>query len=195
MAIIGGGNSAGQAAVYLSSRAKNVHILVRGDSLAASMSDYLIQRIDTISNVHLHTHTAVKALHGEESLESVTLHNRHKDQSANLAVARLFVFIGAIPGTQFVNGQLALDDKGFVLTDDGLSDDELKARGWPLERRPYAHETSCPRVFAAGDVRAGSTKRVASAVGEGSICVQFVHRVLEESSNGKGSEAIQSGGV
>lgn len=180
IAIIGGGNSAGQAAVYLSSRAASVHILVRGPGLAASMSDYLVQRIDSIPNVHLHTHTEIQEVLGDESVEAIRLNHNDRDEQSTLNVAHLFIFIGAVPGTGFVDDQFALDDKGFILTGDGVSDDQLKQHGWKLARRPSIYETSCPRVFAVGDVRAGSVKRVASAVGEGSVAVQFVHEALSE---------------
>ncbi len=180
VAIIGGGNSAGQAAVYLSRRARHVHVLVRGGGLGASMSDYLVRRIDHIPNIYLHTHSEVEAIQGDEAMESVTVHNNRDDSTSTLAVSHLFIFIGAQPGTAFVGDQVALDDKGFVLTGDALSDEALTAHGWSLNRRPHLLETSCPRVFAAGDVRSGSVKRVASAVGEGSVCVQFIHTLLNE---------------
>ncbi len=178
VAVIGGGNSAGQAAVYLSRRASNVYILVRGQGLAASMSDYLVQRINHIPNIHLRCHTEVESILGEENVEGLMVQDNRDSSSTQLDVSFLFVFIGARPGTDFIEGQLALDDRGFVLTGDALSDDQLEKSGWDLDRRPYLLETSCPGVFAAGDVRSGSIKRVASAVGEGSVCVQFIHQVL-----------------
>lgn len=178
--VIGGGNSAGQAAVYLSKHAEHVSILIRGESLASSMSDYLIQRIERLPNVELLTHTEVVSVHGEEKLESVTLVNNRTQGQSQLEISDMFIFIGAQPGSAFVDNNIALDDKGFVLTGDAIPDSALASNNWNLDRKPYLLETSCPRVFATGDVRSGSIKRVASAVGEGSICVQFVHRVLAE---------------
>lgn len=180
VAIVGGGNSAGQAAVYLASRAKTVHILIRGESLAASMSDYLIQRIQSLPNVHLHPHTEVTRIDGVDSIESLQVTERRTEARSQLDVSHLFVFIGALPGTGFVGDEFALDNRGFILTGGALDDETLAKAAWPHERRPYLLETSCPRVFAVGDVRSGSVKRVASAVGEGSVCVQFIHSVLEE---------------
>ena len=180
VAIVGGGNSAGQAAVFLANHTRNVYILIRGESLAASMSDYLIQRIDRIPNVHLMNFSEVDSINGEHEIESLSIRNNHDGSISDLAAAHLFIFIGASPGTSFVEDAVALDDKGFVLTGDQLDDQTLAHHGWPEQRRPYLLETSCPRVFAAGDVRSGSVKRVASAVGEGSVCVQFIHKVLAE---------------
>lgn len=180
VAVIGGGNSAGQAAVYLSRRAKSVHILIRGEDLSSSMSDYLIQRIERTQNIHLHPHTEVDRIVGESAIEGLALRDNRTDETSTLDASHLFIFIGARPGTAFVRGQLALDDKGFILTGDALGADTLERHGWALERPPHLLETSCPRVFAAGDVRSGSIKRVASAVGEGSVSVQFIHSVLDD---------------
>ncbi|MEO1201973.1 MAG: FAD-dependent oxidoreductase [Pseudomonadota bacterium] len=184
VAIIGGGNSAGQAAVYLSKRARRVHILIRGAGLAASMSDYLIKRIDHISNIELHTHSEVHEIFGDAAIESLAVRDNRSGDIRSLDASHLFIFIGAQPGTGFISDQLALDDRGFVLTGDNLESDTLEKFGWPLERPPYLLETSCPRVFAAGDVRSGSIKRVASAVGEGSVSVQFIHQVLADHNDG-----------
>ncbi len=178
--VIGGGNSAGQAAVYLSQHAKNVSILIRGASLADSMSDYLIQRINRLPNVELVPHTEILSAHGKDQLESVTVVNNTTNEERELPVSNLFIFIGAKAGSEFIKESIALDDKGFVLTGDAIHENHLPANGWNLDRKPFLLETSCPRVFAAGDVRSGSVKRVASAVGEGSICIQFVHSVLAE---------------
>lgn len=182
VAIVGGGNSAGQAAVYLSKRARSVHILIRGASLSTSMSDYLVQRINQTANVVLHTHTEVERIEGDKGIDHLVVRDNRDDSTSTLDVSHLFVFIGAKPGTEFMEGQIALDRRGFALTGTALDGDTLKQFEWPLERQPYLLETSCPRVFAAGDVRAGSTKRVAAAVGEGSVCVQFIHSVLEDAS-------------
>lgn len=181
VAIIGGGNSAGQAAVYLSKRARSVHILIRGSSLSASMSDYLVQRINQTPNVVLHTHTEVGSIEGDKRIDHLVIRDNRDDSTKSLDVSHLFIFIGAKPGTEFMDGKIALDGRGFALTGPALDGETLKQFEWPLERQPYLLETSCPRVFAAGDVRSGSVKRVAAAVGEGSVCVQFIHTVLEES--------------
>ena len=180
VAVIGGGNSAGQAAVYLSKRARRVYVLIRGKDLSHSMSAYLIERIQQAPNIELHAHTEVAGLVGDAHIEGVTVRDNRTEDTRQLDVSHLFVFIGAQPGTAFLGDQIALDNRGFVLTGDGLDDGLLRQRRWPLERRPYLLETSCPRVFAVGDVRSGSIKRVAAAVGEGSACIQFVHRVLDE---------------
>lgn len=178
VAIVGGGNSAGQAAVYLSKRARRVHILIRGAKLSSSMSDYLIQRIEHIPNIDLHSHSEVDGIIGDSSIEGLVVRNNKTDSTTDFDVSHLFIFIGAKPGTDFVDDKLALDDKGFVLTGDALDSDTRQTLGWNVERRPYLLEASCPRVFAVGDVRSGSVKRVASAVGEGSVSVQFIHNVL-----------------
>ncbi len=187
VAIIGGGNSAGQAAVYLSKRARQVHILIRGAGLAASMSDYLIKRIDHIPNIELHTHSEVEEIVGDTAIESLSVRDNQSNETRSLEASHLFIFIGAQPGTVFLGDEIALDERGFVLTGDKLDGNVLQAYGWPLERSPYLLETSCPRVFAAGDVRSGSVKRVASAVGEGSVSVQFIHQVLADESEGANS--------
>lgn len=185
VAVIGGGNSAGQAAMYLSKRAQHIHMLIRGKDLTHSMSAYLIDRIERTPNITLHPHTEVDDLIGDTYLEGLTVRNNRTDERERLDISNLFIFIGAQPGTSFVGKEFALDAKGFVLTGDDLSDEHLEASGWNVERRPYLLETSCPRVFAAGDVRSGSVKRVASGVGEGSICIQFVHRLLESEQQGR----------
>lgn len=183
VAVVGGGNSAGQAAVYLSRRAKSVSILIRGPSLAASMSDYLVRRIDRIGNIDIHPHTEVVRINGEESVASLTVTDNQSGTERDMAANHLFVFIGAAPASGFAGSAIAQDSKGFIKTGPDLSPAELSGAGWPLERKPFLLETSCPRIFAAGDIRSGSVKRVASAVGEGSICVQFLHTALAELSN------------
>ena len=195
--VIGGGNSAGQAAVFLSNKARHVHILVRGDSLADSMSDYLLKRIDASKKITLHTRTEVTGLHGEDDgeesgLREITWTDNANDESERKPIRHVFSMIGAVPNTDWLDGRLALDKKGFVKTGPaatgsektpaGDGDSEGKSCGdrWPLDRPPSLFETSRPGVFAVGDVRADSVKRVASAVGEGSVCVQFLHGVLAE---------------
>lgn len=177
-AVVGGGNPAGQAAMYLSTHARTVKILVRGKGLVGSMSTYLIRRIERTANVELLPYTEVVRIDGEERINGLVIRDNRNQQTRTLNATQLFIFIGAQPATDFIGDDITLDDKGFIKTGDVLTDDELRAASWPLARRPYLLETSCPRVFAAGDVRCGSVKRVASAVGEGSICVQFIHRTL-----------------
>ncbi|MGC3936291.1 FAD-dependent oxidoreductase [Roseobacter sp. EG26] len=156
VAVIGGGNSAGQAAMFLARTTRHVHVLIRGTSLASSMSDYLLQRLNTHPRITIHTRTEVTELHGQETLEKITICDRNSGQDWQLRTSALFVMVGAAPNTDWLSGLIRLDDKGFVLTG-------TEAGG----RTQY--ETSCPGVFAVGDVRAGSVKRVASAVGEGSV--------------------------
>jgi thioredoxin reductase (NADPH) len=178
--VIGGGNSAGQAAVFLAQTAKCVNILVRSDGLAQTMSRYLIRRIEEHPRIALHTHTEIVALEGETHLERVSWRNSKTSQAETRDIRHVFVMAGAIPATHWLDGCLVLDAKGFIKTGADLSQQELADAEWPLERAPYLLETSRPGVFAAGDVRAGNVKRVASAVGEGSIAISFVHRALEE---------------
>jgi thioredoxin reductase (NADPH) len=178
--IVGGGNSAGQAAVYLSSRARKVSIMVRGDGLAASMSQYLIRRIERTPNIDLLTHMEVEALEGDDRIDCIQARNNKTGDVPRLPASHLFLFIGAAPATGFLDPAVALDEKGFVRTGDALDDTDLQRAAWPLERKPYHLETSCPGIFAVGDVRSGSVKRVASAVGDGSVCISFVHKALDE---------------
>ena len=177
--VVGGGNSAGQAAVFLAQTARKVYMLIRGNGLAESMSRYLIRRIEESPVIDLRTCTQLTALEGDEHLERVKW---RKDQDPNEThdIRHVFVMTGAEPSTQWLNGCLTLDARGFIKTGPDLSRDELKAAQWPLSRPPHLLETSRPGVFAVGDVRAGNIKRVASAVGEGSIAVSFVHQVLAE---------------
>jgi len=177
--VVGGGNSAGQAVVYLSGRCRQVHMLVRGPALADTMSRYLIARIEDTPNVTLHTRTQITALAGEHELKQVTWRTA-SDQAQTHDVAHVFLMTGAEPQTRWLSGCLALDDKGFVRTGPDLHAQELARDLTWRKRSPHLLETSLPGVFAVGDVRAGSVKRVAAAVGEGSGCIQFVHRVLAE---------------
>ena len=181
VAIVGGGNSAGQAAVYLSQMAKHVQVLVRGPGLAESMSRYLIQRIESTPNIQLGTRCQVTELDGADHLERVTWKHLEDGGPTTKPIGNLFLMTGADPNTAWLAGCLLLDDKKFVKTGADLTPEELLAAKWPLpRRRPYLMETTIPGVFCVGDARAGSVKRVASAVGEGSICVQLVHRTLQE---------------
>ncbi|MGN9910493.1 FAD-dependent oxidoreductase [Phytohabitans sp. LJ34] len=177
--IVGGANSAGQAAVYFSRYASRVHLVVRGDSLAQSMSAYLIEQIESIPRIQVHTCTEVTAGHGTEHLEGLTLRDRNTGQTRDVDASWLFVFIGAEPHTGWLDGQVERDAQGFVVTGPDLVVGGRRPKGWRLDRDPYHLETSVSGVFAAGDVRANSVKRVASAVGEGAMAVTLVHRYLE----------------
>jgi thioredoxin reductase (NADPH) len=178
VAVIGGGNSAGQAAVYLSGIARQVHVLVRSGGLAETMSRYLIRRIEESPNITLRPWTQVEALEGDRLLEQLRWRNTRKEEVEERPIRHVFCMMGATPNTAWLNGCVALDDKGFVKTGQDVTREELQEFGWPLTRPPFLLETSRPGIFAVGDVRAGNVKRVASAVGEGSICIQLVHRVL-----------------
>jgi thioredoxin reductase (NADPH) len=178
--VVGGGNSAGQAAVHLAKSARQVYILVRGDGLAQSMSRYLIRRIEQTSNITLLINTELEALEGAEHLERVRWRRRTGNVPETRDIRHVFLMTGAEPGTAWLQTCVALDDKGFVRTGSDLTPEILEAAKWPLTRMPRLLETSLPGVFAAGDVRSGSLKRVASAVGEGSIAISFVHQALSE---------------
>ena len=175
--VVGGGNSAGQAVVFLSRAARQVHLVIRGDDLGKSMSRYLIDRIEGLSNVTVHHRAEVAALEGEEHLTAVTL--RSEAATERLVARALFIFIGAVPHTAWLRDCVALDPKGFVLTGSALPPGALSAEAWRIaNRQPLFLETSLPGVFAAGDARSSSVKRVASAVGEGSMAISFVHAHL-----------------
>lgn len=178
--VVGGGNSAGQAAVFLAQTAKRVYMLVRSSGLAESMSRYLIRRIEESPAIVLRTNTEITALEGSDHLERVSWRNTKKGNVETHNVGYVFAMTGAVPNAQWLTGCVALDNNGFIKTGPGLSRDDLAAAHWPLARAPYLLETSLPGVFAVGDVRGGNIKRVASAVGEGSIAVAFVHQVLDE---------------
>ncbi len=178
--VVGGGNSAGQAAVYLSEGCRRVHILVRADGLADSMSRYLIRRIEDTPNITLHVRTELTALNGTDRLERVVWRSAADDDETKRDIRHVFLMTGAVPNTHWLQGCVPLDDRGFVRTGSELRPEDLLATRWPLARAPYLMETGIPGIFAVGDVRSGSVKRVASAVGEGSISVQLVHRVLQE---------------
>ena len=176
VAIVGGGNSAGQAAVFLAQRARQVHILIRSGDLEHSMSRYLINRIDTLPNVKLHAYTEIQSFQGEDRLEGIEIRNNQNAETMQLPTSSVFVFIGAVANTDWLEGMVDLDRNGFVFTGDALSDEQLRTANWNGPDRPTAFETCRPGIYAVGDVRCNSTKRVASAVGEGSIVVQSVHR-------------------
>ncbi|MGH9421800.1 MAG: NAD(P)/FAD-dependent oxidoreductase, partial [Thermoanaerobaculia bacterium] len=177
--VVGGGNSAGQAAVFLAQTARMVNMLIRSKGLAESMSRYLIRRIEENPRITLRPCTELTALRGNDHLESVEWSTNSGPKEEH-AIQHVFVMTGAAPTTNWLKGCVTLDAKGFIKTGPDLTPEELLAAKWPLARRPYLIETSRPHVFAVGDVRAGNVKRVASAVGEGSIAISFVHRVLEE---------------
>jgi thioredoxin reductase (NADPH) len=176
--IIGGANSAGQAAMHFSRYARRVVMLVRGSSLSATMSQYLIDQIKQTQNIQVETRARVVELHGDTRLEAISIDCGDSGQRENAPANSLFVFIGAEPNTDWLAGVVERDERGFILTGNDLIRDGKPPRGWPLDRGPYLPETSVPGIFAVGDVRHGSVKRVASGVGEGSIAVQFIHQYL-----------------
>ena len=175
--VVGGANSAGQAAVFLAQSVKRVHMLVRADGLSDTMSRYLIRRIEDNPAIVVRTRTEILALEGNGHLERVRWRDNRNGVETH-DTRHVFMMTGAVPNTRWLGGCVALDRKGFIKTGPDLSQDDLAAAGWPLTRPPYLLETSRPGVFAVGDVRGGNIKRVASAVGEGSIAVAFVHQVL-----------------
>ena len=178
--VVGGGNAAGQAAIFLAQSTKCVHMLVRSDGLENNMSRYLIQRIEDTPSIVVHSHTEIAKLVGQEHLESVRWRNNQTEQYEERKIRHIFLMTGATPNTSWLDGCIALDNKGFIKTGIDLLPENLSAAQWPLARSPYLLETSLPGVFAVGDVRSGSIKRVASAVGEGSIAISFIHKVLQE---------------
>jgi thioredoxin reductase (NADPH) len=178
--VVGGGNSAGQAAVFLAQTTKRVHMLIRSSGLAESMSRYLIRRIEESPNIVLWTHTEIVALEGGDHLESVRWQNNQTGQTDEHKIRHVFVMTGADPNTSWLDGCIELDNKGFIKTGPDLSQENLSTAQWSLAREPYLLETSLPGVFAVGDVRGGSIKRVASAVGEGSTAISIIHKVLQE---------------
>jgi thioredoxin reductase (NADPH) len=178
--IVGGANSAGQAAVYFARYAASVHVLVRGPGLQDSMSHYLIEQLAGIENVHVHTCTTVVQAHGTDHLEEVTLQDARTGERTTYPANHLFVFIGGAPRTNWLDGAVVRDERGFIPTGPGLLEEGRRPHAWTLERDPYFLESSLPGVFVAGDVRAESVKRVASAVGEGAMAVTLVHRYLGE---------------
>jgi thioredoxin reductase (NADPH) len=178
--VVGGDNSAGQAAVFLAENAKHVHVLVRGNGLADSMSRYLIRRIEEHPRTTLRTRTELVGLAGEDHLEEVRWRDSGSGEVEIRPIRHVFMMTGAEPNTGWLADCIALDAKGFVKTGPELSTHDLADAGWPLARAPYLLETNVPGIFAVGDVRAGNVKRIASAVGEGSISVHLVHKALAE---------------
>ena len=181
VAVVGGGNSAGQAALFLAGRARRVYLLVRGHDLGKGMSSYLVDRVTDAENVELLANTEVRELVGEDRLEGVVVEDNRSGARRTLGAKALFVFIGAEANTGWLRGAVELDERGFVLTGGEISRSALGGDAWQdLSREPYLLETSLPGVFAAGDVRSGSIKRVASAVGEGAMAVRLVHQYLAD---------------
>ena len=178
--VVGGGNSAGQAAVFLAETSRRVHLLVRAAGLADSMSRYLIRRIEQHPSIELHPRTEIVGLDGGTHLERVRWKGQPGGEVEEHGIRHVFVMTGAVPSTEWLSRCVALDAKGFIKTGPDLTQEDLSAAGWPLPRPPHLLETSRPGVFAVGDVRGHNVKRIASAVGEGSIAVSFVHQVLQE---------------
>jgi thioredoxin reductase (NADPH) len=179
--VVGGGNSAGQAAVFLAGRARKVYLLIRGDDLGKGMSRYLVDRVTAAENVELLTNTEIQELVGEDRLDGVMVEDNRSGSGRILGARALFVFIGAEANTGWLQAAVELDERGFVLTGGELNRSALEGEAWQgLSREPYLLETSLPGVFAAGDVRSGSIKRVASAVGEGAMAVRLIHQYLAD---------------
>jgi thioredoxin reductase (NADPH) len=178
--VVGGGNSAGQAAVFLAESSKHVHMLIRSEGLADSMSRYLIRRIEDSPRITLHPYTEVDSIDGEGHVECVRWRNNQNGKIEVHNIRHVFVMPGANPNSGWLNGCITLDDDGFIKTGTDLHPDDLLNAQWPLPRQPFLLETSLPGVFAVGDIRSGNVKRVASAVGEGSISIHLVHKVLAE---------------
>jgi len=177
--VVGGANSAGQAAMFFSRYASQVSMLVRGSGLQATMSQYLIDQISATENIDIQVHTEVVEAFGKNKLEALTLKNNQTQETWRVETPALFLFIGAVPHTEMVNGVVATNRAGFVLTGPDLYQDGKRPKNWTLQRDPYLLETSVPGIFAAGDVRQGAVRRVASAVGEGAIAVSLIHQYLK----------------
>jgi len=178
--VVGGANSAGQAAIYFSRYARRVVMLVRGDSLSMSMSQYLIAQIKQTPNIQVEFNSSVTEVSGEEHLESISVYCIESGETNTVPANYLFIFIGATPQTDWLAGVVERDERGFIPTGPDLMRGGKRPRGWMLDRDPYLLETSVPGIFAVGDVRRGSVKRVASGVGEGSVAVSFVHQYLSK---------------
>jgi len=178
--VVGGGNAAGQAAIYLAQTSRRVYLIVRSGGLAQTMSRYLSRRIEETASIVLTPHTEIVSLEGQDHLESVRWRNNQTGDIEEHTIRHVFLMMGGVPNTRWLSSCVALDAKGFIKTGSELSPEDLSAARWPLTRPPFLLETSVPGVLAVGDVRGGSIKRVASAVGEGSIAISFVHQVLQE---------------
>jgi thioredoxin reductase (NADPH) len=178
--VVGGANSAGQAAMNFAKYAERVVILVRGDSLSSTMSQYLIDQIKETSNIQLWTHASVAEVHGETHLEEISVLCSDTDKVERVPASAMFIFIGALPRTDWLAGTVERDERGFVMTGPDLMHGGQRPKGWAPDRDPFLLETNVPGIFAVGDVRHGSVKRVASGVGEGSVAVQFIHQYLSK---------------
>jgi thioredoxin reductase (NADPH) len=177
--VVGGANSAGQGSLFLSKYARTVTLLTRSDSLRREMSQYLVERIEQIPKIRVMNRVEVVALEGRDKVERVRIRNLDTGEETEMATAAVFVFIGASPRTALVAGLGERDEKGYILTGTDLPRENDRPRGWRLQREPHLYETNVPGIFAVGDVRAGSGKRVAAAVGEGAAAVMMVHRYLD----------------
>jgi thioredoxin reductase (NADPH) len=178
--VVGGANSAGQAAMNFARYAEKVVLLVRGDGLASTMSQYLIDQIQQTPNIQIWAHASVAELHGDKRLQEVSILCSDTDKIERVPASSIFIFIGALPRTDWLAGLVERDDRGFVLTGPDLIRNGERPKGWVLDRDPFLLETNVPGIFAVGDVRHGSVKRVASGVGEGSVAVQFIHQYLSK---------------
>ena len=178
--VVGGANSAGQAAMNFAKYAEKVVLLVRGDGLASTMSQYLIEQIEQTPNIQVWTHAGVAEAHGDTRLEGISVRCSDTDKIERVPANAMFIFIGALPRTDWLAGVVERDDRGFILTGPDLMRNGERPKGWTLERDPFLLETNVAGLFAVGDVRHGSVKRVASGVGEGSVAVQFIHQYLSK---------------
>jgi thioredoxin reductase (NADPH) len=178
--VVGGANSAGQAAMNFCKYAERVVILVRGSSLASTMSRYLIDQIKATPNIQLWAHASIAEVHGESHLEEISVLCSDTNKIDRVPASAMFIFIGAQPQTDWLAGIVERDERGFLLTGPDLMHDGQRPKGWDLDRDPFLLETNVPGIFAVGDVRHGSVKRVASGVGEGSVAVQFIHQYLSK---------------
>jgi thioredoxin reductase (NADPH) len=177
---VGGANSAGQAAMNFAKYAERVIILVRGESLSSTMSQYLIDQVKETPNIQLWTHAGVAEAHGETHLEEISVLCSDTNKIERVPASAMFIFIGALPRTDWLAGVLERDERGFLLTGPDLMRGGERPKGWTQDRDPFLLETNVPGIFAVGDVRHGSIKRVASGVGEGSVAVQFIHQYLSK---------------
>ena len=178
--VVGGANSAGQAAMYFSKYARRVVILVRGSSLSVSMSQYLIDQLKQTPNIQIEFNSTVVEAHGKDHLEAISIHCAPTNQTNQVPANALFIMIGAAPNTSWLADVVERDERGFILSGSDLMRDGKRPKGWQLDRDPGLLETSVPGIFVVGDVRHGSVKRVASGVGEGSVAVSFVHQYLSK---------------